>query len=82
VPVKPDEINLAIIVRHFEETIALLYSVSEKAYQPCKFCKNEPDCTIRHVFKDIREYSFNLLSRTTLKDLIEKPVNQNPIPEI
>ncbi len=79
---KPEEINLAIIVRHFEGTIALLYCVSEKAYQPCEFCKNEPDCTIRHVFKDIRDYSFNLLSRTTLKDLIEKPANQNPIPEI
>lgn len=67
---KPEEINLAEIIRYFEGTIALIYCVSEKSYQPCEFCRNEADCKIRHIFKEIRDYSYDLLKRSTLKDLI------------
>jgi Rrf2 family protein len=66
---KPEEVNLAEIVRHFEGTIALMYCVSEKAYQPCEFCKDEVNCEIRKVFKEIRDTSYDILKRTTLKDL-------------
>jgi Rrf2 family protein len=68
---KPIEVNLAEIVRHFEGTIALMYCVSEKAYQPCEFCKDEAICEIRKVFKEIRDTSFDILSRTTLETLIQ-----------
>jgi Rrf2 family protein len=67
---KPGEVNLAEIVRHFEGTIALMYCVSEKAYQPCEFCKDETTCGIRKVFKEIRDTSFDILKRTTLEELI------------
>ena len=66
---KPEEVNLAEIVRHFEGTIALMYCVSEKAYQPCEFCKDESNCQIRKVFKEIRDTSYDILKRTTLKEL-------------
>ena len=66
---KPEDVNLAEIVRHFEGTIALMYCVSEKAYQPCEFCKDELNCEIRKVFKEIRDTSFDILKRTTLKGL-------------
>lgn len=66
---KPEEVNLAEIVRHFEGTIALMYCVSEKAYQPCEFCKDELNCEIRKVFKEIRDTSYDILKRTTLKEL-------------
>ena len=66
---KPDEVNLAEIVRHFEGTIALMYCVSEKAYQPCEFCRDEASCGIRKVFKEIRDTSYAILSRTTLETL-------------
>jgi Rrf2 family protein len=69
---KPDEVNLADIVRHFEGTIALMYCVSEKAYQPCEFCKDETTCQIRKVFKEIRDSSFEILKRTTLETLIKE----------
>jgi Rrf2 family protein len=68
---KPGDVTLAEIVRHFEGTIALMYCVSEKAYQPCEFCKNEATCEIRKVFKEIRDTSFAILSRTTLETLIQ-----------
>jgi Rrf2 family protein len=66
---KPDEVNLAEIIRHFEGTIALMYCVSEKAYQPCEFCKDEVNCEIRKVFKEVRDTTYGILSRTTLEAL-------------
>ena len=66
---KPEEVNLAEIVRHFEGTIALMYCVSEKAYQPCEFCKDESNCEIRKVFKEIRDTTYDILNKTTLKAL-------------
>jgi Rrf2 family protein len=66
---KPEEVNLAEIVRHFEGTIALMYCVSEKAYQPCEFCRDESSCEIRKVFKNIRDTTYDILANTTLKAL-------------
>jgi Rrf2 family protein len=66
----PDDISLLDIVRHFEGTIALMSCVSEKAYQPCEFCKIEETCKIRIVFKEIRNNTYNLLQNTTLSSLV------------
>jgi Rrf2 family protein len=66
---KPEEVNLAEIVRHFEGTIALMYCVSEKAYQPCEFCKDETTCEIRKVFKEVRDTTYDILNKTTLEKL-------------
>jgi Rrf2 family protein len=66
---RPEEVSLAEIVRYFEGTIALMYCVSEKAYQPCEFCKDEKNCEIRKVFKEVRDTTYDILSRTTLKAL-------------
>jgi len=65
----PAEVALSDIVRHFEGTIAMLSCVSEKSYQPCEFCKDESLCKIRSTFKAVRDSTFNILSKTTLKDL-------------
>lgn len=65
----PEEVNLAEIIRHFEGTIALMYCVSERAYQPCEFCKNEETCEIRKVFKVIRDTSYDILRKTSFKTL-------------
>ncbi|MCX6221191.1 MAG: Rrf2 family transcriptional regulator [Bacteroidia bacterium] len=68
---QPKEINLAQIVRYFKGTIALLYCVSEKAYQPCEFCTDERTCKIKSVFKDIRDYTYQKLEQTKLSDLVD-----------
>lgn len=67
----PAEVSLAEIVRHFEGTIALMYCVSEKAYQPCEFCKDESVCQIRRVFKEVRDTTYDILNRTSLAALIQ-----------
>ncbi|MCX6234879.1 MAG: Rrf2 family transcriptional regulator [Bacteroidetes bacterium] len=67
---EPAEVTLWAIVRHFEGPIALVACVSEKAYQPCEFCKDEATCNLRSVFKEIRDNTYSILKKTTLKDLI------------
>jgi Rrf2 family protein len=69
---KPEDVSLADIVRHFEGTISLMYCVSENAYRPCEFCKDETECQIRKVFKEVHDTTYGILARTTLKDLINK----------
>ena len=66
----PEEVSLVTVIRHFEGTIALMYCVSEKAYQPCEFCKDEATCKIRMVFKRIRDVSYGILAETSLASLI------------
>jgi Rrf2 family protein len=68
---KPEDVNLAEIVRHFEGTIALMYCVSERAYRPCEFCRDELTCEIRKVFKEVRDTTLEILSRTSLKHLAQ-----------
>jgi len=67
---KPEEVSLANIIEHFEGTLSLLYCVSEKAYRPCEFCKDEKTCKIRKVFKEILENTNNILKNATLESLI------------
>jgi len=66
----PEEVSLLDIVRHFEGTIALMSCVSEKAYQPCEFCKDEETCKIRSVFKEVRDTTYGILEKSTLKSLV------------
>lgn len=66
----PDSVSLLDIVRLFEGTIALLQCTSEKFYKPCEHCKDEATCSIRFAFNDIRDYTYNKLSNTTLTSLI------------
>lgn len=67
---RPDQVSLADVIRQFEGAIALLSCVSEKAYQPCEFCKEEAICKIRHTFKEIRDTTFGILEYTTLDKLV------------
>jgi Rrf2 family protein len=67
---RPEDVSLADVVRHFEGTISLMYCVSENAYRPCEFCKDEESCQIRNVFKEVRDTTYGILSKTTFKDLI------------
>ena len=68
---RPEEVNLADVIKQFEGTIALMYCVSENSYRPCEFCKDEEGCQIRKVFKDIRDSTYDILSRTSLDQLIK-----------
>lgn len=66
----PKDVSLLDVIRHFEGSVALMYCVSEKAYQPCEFCRIEETCKIRHVFKKIRDNTYDILQDATLASLI------------
>ncbi len=66
----PEKIKLVTVIRYFEGTISMLYCVSEKAYRPCEFCKDEEMCKIRKVFKRIRDNTCEILSETSLSSLV------------
>jgi len=66
----PEEIQMAEVIRHFDGAIALVPCASEKYYEACEHCKDEQRCTIRGVFKEIREQTYQKLSSTSLADLI------------
>jgi Rrf2 family protein len=66
----PEEIQMAEVIRHFDGAIALVPCASEKYYEACEHCKDEKACTIRGVFKEIREQTYQKLSNTSLADLI------------
>jgi Rrf2 family protein len=68
----PNEVNLAEIIDHFEGTLSLLYCVSEKAYRPCEFCKDEATCQIRRVFREILVNTNNILRNATLETLVQR----------
>jgi Rrf2 family protein len=65
----PEDISLLDIVRLSEGTIAMLACTSEKFYQPCEHCKDENTCSIRSIFKEIREFTFNKLAGASLASL-------------
>jgi len=68
---KPDQVNLAEIIDHFEGTLSLLYCVSDKSYRPCEFCRDESTCNIRKVFNEVHQSTNSILRRATLETLIK-----------
>jgi Rrf2 family protein len=67
----PQEISLLEIIDLFEGTIAWLACTCDKYYRPCEHCKEEQTCKIRGTFKDIREYTYKKLSKTTILSLVD-----------
>jgi Rrf2 family protein len=67
---QPEIIKVSEIHRIFDGAIALLPCVSEKFYQPCEDCPDPMSCKMKHVFTDIRNKTYDLLSNTTIKDLV------------
>jgi Rrf2 family protein len=66
---EPKDVSLADIIQKFEGSVALRYCVSENAYQPCEFCKDEQTCRIRGVFREIKDTTNEILNRTNLETL-------------
>jgi len=67
---KPEEVSLLEIVRLFEGAVALIPCTSTKYFEACENCKNEKKCSIKEIFQDIRDYTYNTLKSKTLADLI------------
>lgn len=64
----PEQITLAMIIRHIEGPLAPVPCVSEKFYSKCS-CPSEAKCGIRSVMKDVREAIVKILEDVTVAEL-------------
>jgi Rrf2 family protein len=77
---KPEQINLIDIIRLMDGAIALLPCVSLNYYEPCNECVDEETCGLRTVFLHIRDETLDILSRSTLAQIVkrEKTLRKKP----
>ena len=61
-------ISLGEIIRVIEGPLALVPCVSRTAYRPCRDCKSEADCAIRHAMARVRDETARILDGTSLAD--------------
>jgi Rrf2 family protein len=66
----PNKISLAEIYRLFDGAIALQPCVSQKFRGKCDDCPDENACDLREAFAEIREKTFEVMSRITLASLL------------
>ena len=69
---KPEEVNLADIIRLFDGALALLPCVTFRYYEECNHCKDENKCGVRSFIKDVRDETVNILKRASLAQIIER----------
>lgn len=69
---KPEDVNLADVMRLFDGPIALLPCVTYKYYQRCEECKDEETCGIRDVFMTVRNETVRILKENTLASVLKK----------
>jgi Rrf2 family protein len=68
----PALISTGEVIRALDGTIALLPCVSQSAYRRCDECADEMTCSIRHVMKEVRDRTADILDGTSLEDLLER----------
>ena len=65
---RPHLVSLGEIIRVIEGPLALVPCVSRTAYRPCKDCRSEADCAIRHAMMRVRDETARILDGTSLAD--------------
>lgn len=80
---RPEEITLAVVVRHIEGALAPVSCASERFYEKCS-CPDESRCAIRSVMKEIREAIVRVAERVTIAELCERwrTLQEKPFAEL
>ncbi|QJD97307.1 Rrf2 family transcriptional regulator [Mucilaginibacter robiniae] len=68
----PKDIFLVQVLRITDGPIAMVPCASLNFYHRCDECHNESTCGIRNAFIEIRDATLEILSRTSIADLIAK----------
>ena len=66
---KPENINLAQVIRILDGPIAPLKCVSLNFYEKCEDC-NDISCGLKRLMEEVRDANLRILENRTLKDLI------------
>lgn len=64
----PEEISFGTVVRLMEGPLALLPCVSQTQYRRCADCKDERNCELRILFREVRDSTAAILDKRTLAD--------------
>ncbi len=77
---RPEDIKLAVVVRHIEGALAPVSCVSERFYEKCS-CPDESRCAIRSVMKEVREAVVKIMEQVTVAELCERSrqLQQEPV---
>ena len=70
---EPKKITMADIYRFFDGAIALQPCVSQKFHERCDDCPDEKMCHLKPAFFEIREQTFQIMSKITLDSLLQNP---------
>jgi Rrf2 family protein len=70
---EPESITLAEVYRFFDGAIALQPCVSQKFHEKCEDCPDEEGCHLKPAFAEIREQTFQIMSKITLQSLLQDP---------
>ena len=73
---KPEDIDMAQVMRLFDGAIALLPCVSENFYERCEECRDEETCGIRQVALEIHQETLTRLKAATLADIVRREGEQ------
>ncbi len=74
---KPQDIAILQVVRAIDGAVSMLPCVSLNFYETCGICENEKQCTINHLFSQVRDETLKILSKNTLADLIKPLTEEN-----
>ena len=76
----PQDITLAVVIRHIEGALAPVSCVSERFYEKCS-CPDESRCAIRSVMKEVRDAVVKIVERVTVADLCDRArrLHQEPV---
>lgn len=69
---EPRKIPVAEIYRFFDGAIALLPCVSQKFHEKCEDCPDEKTCALKQAFSEIREKTYQLMSKITIESLLQE----------
>jgi Rrf2 family protein len=69
---KPEEVNLATVIRLFDGAIGMIPCVTYVYYEKCEECQDENTCGVRAVFKEVRDVTVDLLKNLTLAGILKK----------
>ncbi len=69
---KPEQVNIAEIVRLFDGPIGLIPCVTHKYYEHCEECKDEQTCGVRNIFTELRNATVTMLKANTLAEVLRR----------
>src|SRR6059036_1662309 len=77
----PEQISLAVVVRHIEGALAPVSCVSERFYEKCS-CPDEARCALRSVMKEVREATVAIMERVTVAELCAREKQSSASPRV